>query len=186
MKIVEMDLAGAKIIEPDVYEDNRGFFYENYSMAKLSVYGITDHFVQDNHTFSRKAGTLRGLHFQLEPYAQAKIIRCTRGKVLDVVVDIRVGSPTYGKWVSVELSADNFKQVYIPKGFAHGFLTLTDDVELQYKASNYYSPDCDRGIRWNDFTIGIEWGITNPILSDKDKIAPFLTESENNFTWSDV
>lgn len=183
MKITETILPEVKIIEPDVFGDNRGFFFESYSSGKLSGFGIVDVFVQDNHSFSQKAGTLRGLHFQREPRAQVKIIRCTRGRILDVAADVRTGSPTYCRWVSVELSAENFRQLYIPAGFAHGFLTLTDDVEIQYKASDYYAPDCDRNIRWDDPAIGVDWGIENPILSAKDRNAPFLKDSGNNFRW---
>lgn len=181
MKVIDTELAGVKIIEPDVLGDSRGFFFESYSKRKLADFGIADIFVQDNHSFSQKVGTLRGLHFQQEPHAQAKIIRCTRGKILDVAVDIRKGSPTYCRWVSVELSADNFRQIYVPTGFAHGFLTLTDNAEIQYKASDYYSSDCDRSIRWNDPAISIEWGVDSPILSDKDRDAPLLKDLDNNF-----
>lgn len=183
MKVTETKLAGVKIIEPDVFGDHRGWFFESWSAHKLLELGISEEFVQDNHSFSQKTGTLRGLHFQRYPHTQAKIIRCTSGKILDVAVDIRKGSPTYCRWVSVELSADNFKQLYIPAGFAHGFLTLTDNVEIQYKTSNYYTPDCDRSIRWNDLAIGIDWGIENPILSDKDREAPLLKDVDNNFKW---
>lgn len=186
MKVIETGLAGVKIIEPDVFGDSRGWFFESYSSCKLMDFGVTDIFVQDNHSFSQKEGTLRGLHFQLAPHAQAKIIRCTRGRILDVAVDIRKGSPTYCEWVSVELSAENFKQIYIPADFAHGFLTLTDDVEIQYKASDYYAPDCDRSIRWNDPDLGIIWGIEKPFLSDKDRNAPLLKDSDNNFRWESV
>lgn len=183
MKVTKTNLADVKIITPDVFGDNRGWFFESWSSQRYSEFGISEEFVQDNHSFSLKAGTLRGLHFQRKPHAQTKIIRCTRGRILDVAVDIREGSPTYCRWVSVELSADNFKQLYIPKGFAHGFLTLTGDVEIQYKTSDYYAPDCDRSIRWNDPAIGIDWGIDNPILSDKDCNAPMLRDSDNTFRW---
>ena len=183
MQITETILQEVKIIEPDVISDERGFFYECYSYTKLADSGIGDIFIQDNHSLSLKAGTLRGLHFQRDPHAQAKIIRCTRGRILDVAVDIRAGSPAYCRWISVELSSENFKQIYIPAGFAHGFLTLTDDVEIQYKASGYYAPDHDRAIRWNDPAIGVDWGIENPILSEKDRIAPLLKDSDNSFKW---
>jgi len=181
--VTETQLPGIRIIEPDVFVDNRGFFLESYSSAKLADLGIADAFVQDNHSFSRKAGTLRGLHYQREPRAQTKIIRCTRGRILDVIVDIREGSPTYCKWVSMELSADNFRQVYVPAGFAHGFLSLTDDVEIHYKTSDYFASDCDRCILWSDPAIGVCWGIENPILSDKDRNAPLLCDSDCNFIW---
>ena len=181
MTINETSLKDVKIIEPDVFTDNRGFFLESYSSAKFLAAGITDVFIQDNHSLSKAKGTLRGLHFQLNPKAQAKIVRCTRGAVLDVAVDIRKSSPTYGKWVAFELSAENFRQVYIPAGFTHGFLTLTDDVEIQYKTSELYVKDLDRCIRWDDPEIGVDWGIENPILSEIDAIAPLLRECENNF-----
>lgn len=183
MKITKTDLPDVIIIEPDVFGDARGFFFESYSERKFMDFGISDTFVQDNHSFSQKAGTLRGLHFQRNPNAQAKIIRCSRGSILDVAVDIRKGSPTYCKWVSVELSAENFRQIYIPVGFAHGFLTLTDNVEIQYKASSYYAPDCDRSIRWDDSVFGVDWGIESPIVSEKDHNAPIIKDSDNNFKW---
>ena len=183
MVIHDTLLVGVKIIEPVVFADGRGYFFENYSYARYSEAGIADVFVQDNHSCSRVKGTLRGLHFQLSPKAQVKLIRCTGGAMLDVVVDIRLGSPTFGKWESFELSADNFKQIYIPKGYAHGFLALTDDVEVQYKASEYYAPEYDRSIRWDDPQIGIAWGVGNPILSEKDRTAPLLSGSDNNFRW---
>ena len=183
MRVTETLLPGVKIIEPDVFGDERGFFFENYSTVKLAGLGITDVFIQDNHSLSKKAGTLRGLHFQLNPHAQSKIIRCSRGRILDVAVDFRAGSPTYREWISVELSAENFRQLYIPSGFAHGFLTLTGDTEVQYKASMYYAPEYDRCVLWNDPAIGIEWGISNPILSAKDSSAPLLEDSDNNYKW---
>ena len=186
MKTVKTELEGVLIIEPIVFYDNRGYFMEYYSTRKLDTLGISSVFVQDNLSHSRKINTLRGLHFQNNPRAQAKIVRCARGKILDISVDIRRGSPTYCKWVSIELSEDNFKQVYIPSGFAHGFVTLTDDVEVQYKASDFYMPAYDRSIRWDDPDIGINWGINTPILSDKDKIAPFLRDSDCNFVWNGV
>ena len=182
MKITETELAGVKIIEPDVFLDNRGFFYESYSYAKYTEAGITDVFVQDSHSLSGVKGTLRGLHFQLNPRAQAKLVRCVRGAMLDVAVDIRKGSPTYCKWISVELSSENFKQIYLPAGFAHGIVTLTDDVEIQYKTSDFYAPEYDRCIRWNDPDIGVDWGLVeNPVLSPKDANAPLLGDCENNF-----
>ena len=127
--------------------------------------GLSFAFLQDNHSFSAQKGTLRGLHFQKNPFAQAKLVRCVRGAILDVAVDIRQGSPYFGKWTAVELSAENKQQLLIPRGFAHGFLTLTDDAEILYKADQYYSPETDRSIAWNDPAIGVVWGITSPILS---------------------
>lgn len=181
MRIVETALAGVKIIEPNVFGDNRGFFFESYSFSKFTAAGITDVFVQDNHSLSRVKGTLRGLHFQMNPRAQVKLARCMRGALLDVAVDLRKSSPTYGKWIAVELSAENFKQIYVPAGFAHGFVTLTDDVEIQYKASDYYAPEYERCVRWNDPVLGIDWGVVDPVLSDRDANAPLLSACDNNF-----
>ena len=148
--------------------------------------GINCHFVQDNHSFSASKGTLRGLHYQLNPKCQAKIVRCTRGAILDVAVDIRRGSPQYKQWVAVELSEENKKQLFVPRGFAHGFLTLTDNVEVQYKADNYYAPECDGNIRYDDPEIGIDWGGSEFILSEKDRRAPLLRErQELNFIYGE-
>ena len=140
-------------------------------------------FLQDNHSFSAQKGTLRGLHFQKDPFSQAKLVRCVRGAILDVAVDIRQGSPDFGKWTAVELSAENKQQLLIPHGFAHGFITLTDDVEILYKVDQYYSPETDRSIAWSDPAIGVEWGITCPILSLKDQNAPLLADSDANFVY---
>ena len=181
MEVIQTKLPDVKIILPRVFGDNRGWFMESWSARNLQEFGIDTEFLQDNHSFSAQKGTLRGLHFQKKPYAQAKLVRCSRGAILDVAVDIRKGSANYGKWVAVELSAENKKQLYIPRGFAHGFLTLTDEVEILYKADQYYSPEADRSIVWNDPAIGVEWGITNPILSQKDASAPLLADSDANF-----
>lgn len=181
MNIVKTDIEDVIIIEPRVFGDHRGWFTEAYSKEKFIELGIDIDFIQDNHSFSAQNGTLRGLHFQLNPKAQTKLVRCTKGKILDVAVDIREGSPTYKKWVAVELTEENKKQLLIPKGFAHGFLTLTDDVEVQYKVDEYYSPENDRSIRFDDSEIGVDWGIENPILSDKDLNAPLLKDSDANF-----
>lgn len=181
MKVTETDINDVLIIEPEVFGDDRGWFSESYNKEKFAKIGITVNFVQDNHSFSANKGTLRGLHFQNNPKSQAKLIRCTKGSVLDVAVDLRKSSTTYKKWVAVELSAENKKQLFIPKGFAHGFLTLSEDVEFQYKVDEYYSKEDDRSIRFDDPEIGIEWGNNMPILSDKDKAAPFLKDSDVNF-----
>jgi dTDP-4-dehydrorhamnose 3,5-epimerase len=183
MKLSPTQLEGVFILEPDVFGDHRGWFMETYSVFKLREQGINIEFVQDNHSFSALKGTLRGLHFQKNPQAQTKLVRCTRGSIIDVAVDIRKGSPNYRKWFATELSEDNKKQLLIPKGFAHAFLTLTDDVEVQYKVDAYYSKECDRSIRYDDPTIGIHWGSENPLLSDKDKNAPLLDDSDANFTY---
>jgi len=183
MNVLKTGIKGLLIIEPQVFGDNRGWFFESYSKQKLIELGIDCEFVQDNHSYSSQKGTLRGLHFQLDPKAQAKLIRCTRGSIMDVAVDLRVGSPTYKRWFSLELSAENKRQLFIPKGFAHGFLTLTDDVEVQYKTDEYYVPVYDRSIAYNDPEINITWGIKEPILSAKDKNAPLLRDSDVNFVY---
>lgn len=176
MKVVETRLKDVYVIEPKVFGDHRGWFMESYSKIKLSEAGIINDFVQDNQSFSAQKGTLRGLHYQLNPKSQAKIVRCTKGSILDVAVDIRKGSPMYKKWIAVELTAENRKQLFIPRGFAHGFVTLTDDVEVQYKADNYYTPEYDGSIRYDDPDIGVNWGEGEFILSEKDKNAPFLKD----------
>ena len=183
MKLTETELKGVYIVEPEIFGDNRGWFTETYSFVKFAKLGIDTVFVQDNHSFSAQKGTLRGLHFQNSPKAQAKLLRCTRGKVLDVAVDIRKGSPQYMKWVSVELSEENHRQFFIPRGFAHGFLTLTDNVEFQYKVDEYYAPECDRSIRFDDPAVGVDWGIGAPVLSAKDLKAPLLKDSDCNFVY---
>lgn len=172
------------IIEPVVHGDSRGWFCETYSRRALQEAGIDCEFVQDNQSYSARSGTLRGLHFQNEPHAQAKLVRCSRGALLDVAVDIRKDSPRYGQWVAVELSAANHKQLYIPRGFAHGFLTLTDDVEIQYKVDDYYAPAAERTIRFDDAILGIDWGISQPFLSARDAQAPGLTDCACNLTYA--
>ena len=184
MKAIETSLKDVFILEPQVFGDARGWFMESWSQRKMAEAGLAVEFLQDNQSFSAQKGTLRGLHYQLNPMCQAKLLRCTRGKIFDVAVDIRNGSPQYGEWVGVELSAENKRQLFIPRGFAHGFITLTDDVEVQYKADNYYAPNCDGNIRWDDPEIGVEWPIQPVILSDKDRTAPLLSERTNlNFVY---
>jgi len=173
------------VIEPRVFKDSRGWFFESYSVRNVEPLGIKDVFVQDNHSYSAKKGVIRGLHYQVPPFDQSKLIRCTAGSVLDVAVDIRHGSPNYAKWFGVVLSAENKKQLYIPRGFAHGFLTLEDDTEIQYKVDNFYSAEHDRGIRYDDRDIGIEWGVDSPLLSEKDSKAPYLKERGPDFLWKD-
>lgn len=181
MKITKTKLEGVVIIEPDVFGDNRGFFMESWNKKKMAEAGLDYDFVQDNHSKSTVKGTLRGIHFQKGDKAQAKLVRCVKGAVLDVAVDLRKNSPTFKQWVIVELSEENKKQLLIPRGFGHGFLTLTDNVEFLYKADNYYAPEADAGIRWNDPEIAIEWGIKNPILSEKDRFTHFLAEFNDLF-----
>jgi dTDP-4-dehydrorhamnose 3,5-epimerase len=183
MNIIKTDIEGVLIVEPKVFGDHRGWFTETYSKEKFKEAGIDIEFIQDNHSFSAQKGTLRGLHFQLNPKAQTKLVRCTKGKILDIAVDIRQGSPTYKKWIAVELSKENKKQLLIPKGFAHGFLTLTDDAEVQYKVDEYYAPECDRSIRFDDPEIGVDWGMTDPILSEKDLKAPWFKACDADFTY---
>lgn len=181
MKVVSTDIEDLFIIEPQVFGDSRGWFMESWSQKKMEEAGLFYNFVQDNHSFSAIKGTLRGLHFQKGSSSQAKLVRCVKGAVFDVAVDLRKNSKTYKKWVGCILSEENKKQFLIPRGFAHGFLTLTDNVEFVYKADNYYDPQADRNIIWNDEEINIDWGIENPILSEKDKKAPKLSESDVDF-----
>lgn len=187
MKIIKTNLEGVLIIEPKVFGDHRGWFMETYNEKNFKEAGIDIHFVQDNQSFSALKGTLRGLHYQMNPKAQSKLVRCTRGRIYDVAVDIRKGSPTYGDWYGLELNAENKRQLLIPKGFAHGFMTLTDDVEVQYKVDELYAPEFDQGIRWNDPEIAVEWPIRDiqPILSLKDEKAPLLKEAKINFEFGE-
>jgi len=183
MNFVKTRLSGVYIVEPRVFGDPRGFFMESYNKKSFEEAGLKYNFVQDNHSLSEQIGTLRGLHYQLEPKAQTKLVRVTRGAVYDVVVDIRKGSTTFGQWIGVTLSAENKKQLLVPKGFAHGFCTLEPNTEVQYKVDEYYSPEHDRSILWNDNSIGIEWPLNlTPVLSEKDQIAPLLKDAEVNFT----
>jgi dTDP-4-dehydrorhamnose reductase/dTDP-4-dehydrorhamnose 3,5-epimerase len=182
MNVTKTRFKGLLIVETDVYGDNRGWFTETYTKNKFLDNGIDVDFVQDNQSYSAQKGTLRGIHFQTNPKAQSKMIRCTRGVVIDTVVDLRKGSDTYKQWFSIELSAENKKQLFIPKGFGHAFMTITDDVEVQYKVDEYYSKEHDRSIRYDDSDIGVEWGIENPILSEKDLKAPLLKDSDVNFS----
>lgn len=181
MKVIKTELEDVLILEPVVHGDHRGFFLESWSRRDLEKAGLFYDFVQDNHSFSAQKGTLRGIHFQRGDKAQAKLVRCVRGAVLDVAVDLRHASPTYRKWVAVELSAENKKQFLIPRGFGHAFLTLTDNVEFLYKADNYYDLEAEAGVRWNDPEIGIDWPVTDPILSQKDAGAPFLRDAHTGY-----
>lgn len=185
MRIIETEVKDVFIIEPQVFGDNRGWFMESWSRQTMEEFGLNYEFVQDNHSFSAQKGTLRGIHYQKGAYAQAKLVRCIRGAVLDVAIDLRYGSTSYKKWTAVELSAENKRQLLIPRGFGHAFLTLTDDVEFLYKADNFYASEADGGIRWNDPEIGIVWPIENPIMSDKDKTSPFLRDSDVKFVYEE-
>lgn len=181
MEIFKTKINGVYILIPKIFEDDRGFFMESWDRPTMEAAGLFYDFVQDNHSLSRYKGTLRGLHFQRGTSSQAKLARCIRGAVLDVAVDLRHDSPTYKQWVSVVLSANNRKQLLVPRGFGHGFISLTDNAEFVYKADNRYVPEEDGGIRWNDPDIAVDWGIETPILSKKDQTAPFLKELEPIF-----
>ena len=184
MKIEPTLLRDVLILTPARFGDERGWFSEVFNAARMVAAGLPMAWVQDNHSMSARAGTLRGLHFQTPPHAQDKLVRCSRGAILDVAVDIRVGSPTYGKWLGVELTAENRRQLLVPKGFLHGFVTRAPESEVQYKCSDLYAPECDGAIRWNDPDIGIDWGVGEPVLSAKDAAAPFLRDFASPFTWS--
>lgn len=179
MNIIKTEIPDVLIFEPRVFGDSRGFFFESFSSKVFNeAVGQKVEFVQDNHSQSQK-GVLRGLHYQLNPHAQGKLVRCVEGEVFDVAVDIRRSSPLFGKWVGVVLSAENKRQLWIPEGFAHGFLTLSEKAQFVYKTTNYYCPESDRGILWNDPAIGIEWPELNGelILSEKDTLHPCLNET---------
>lgn len=183
MKIIDTKIPELKIIEPAVFGDARGFFYESFNQVKFeSAVGYSVDFVQDNHSRSAR-GVLRGLHYQLPPHPQGKLVRCTLGEVFDVAVDIRKSSPTFGQWVGVHLSAENKRQFWIPAGFAHGFLTLSEHAEFLYKTTDYWSKECEQAIAWNDSEVGIEWPDFDgePLLSDKDQLAPKLSEQIHVF-----
>ena len=183
MKAEKTQVDGAIVIEPDVFGDNRGWFMESYSKRKLAEVGIDVDFIQDNRSFSAAKGTLRGLHCQVNPTAQSKLLTCVRGEIMDVAVDIRKGSPTYMKWASVILSGENKKSFFIPKGCLHGFVTLSDDVEVMYKVDEFYSPADDRSVRFDDPAFGVDCGTDSPILSQKDMNAPLLADSDVEFTY---
>jgi len=180
MKFAKTDLKDVFLITPQVFQDERGFFLESYSKKKFQENGIKAEFVQDNHSKSLKKGTLRGLHFQLPPYTQAKLVRVIKGKIFDVVVDLRKNSPTFGKWQGFELSYKNFLILFVPRGFAHGFCTLEDEVEVEYKCDNFYWPQSDSGLIWNDSMLKINWPVDNPILSEKDKRQQSFTDFTRN------
>jgi dTDP-4-dehydrorhamnose 3,5-epimerase len=173
------------LIKTRRFGDERGWFSETYAEAKYAGLGVDVRFVQDNQSYSAQAGTLRGIHFQTPPHAQAKLVRCVRGAIMDYAVDLRRGSPTWGKWVAAELSADNGDQLYVPVGFGHAFVTLTPDTEVAYKVSDVYAPDCDGGVRWDDPDIGVDWPLppSGPVLSDKDRALPLLGDFDSPFAY---
>ena len=173
-----------KFIKPQRFRDHRGFFAEIYNRENYLKYGMDVELVQDNHSVSHAVGTLRGLHFQAPPRAQGKLVRCGRGAIFDVAVDIRLGSPTYGQWEGYELSAENGHQLYVPIGYAHGFVTLESDSEIIYKCTDYYAPETEGAVRWD--SCGIEWPLSSdPILSDKDAIAPALADFDSPFIYGE-
>lgn len=186
MKLLKTNLQDVKLLETTVFGDHRGFFTESYTKDKFYKVGITNDFIQDNHSLSTEPGTIRGMHYQLAPKAQTKLLRVTTGVIYDVLVDMRKGSPTYGKWEGYILSEFNHRQLLVPKGFAHGFCTLTRDVNVQYKVDELYSPEHDRGIAFDDPEIDISWPMSVTILSEKDQKHPSLKESENNFVWGEI
>lgn len=185
LDIEKTALQGVLLITPRRFGDDRGFFSESWNSDRMAEHGLNFDFVQDNHSLSNQVGTIRGLHFQSPPHAQDKLVRCGRGAIFDVSVDIRVGSPTYGQWVGYELSAENGRQLLVPKGFLHGFVTREPNTEICYKCTDYYAPECDGAVRFDDPAIGIDWGMgdTAALLSDKDAIAPMLSELNNPFTY---
>jgi dTDP-4-dehydrorhamnose 3,5-epimerase len=183
MQIERLEIPDLLLVTPRKHSDQRGFFSETFRADVFAGSGAEASFVQDNHVLSMQKGVLRGLHFQTPPHAQGKLIRCTRGAILDVAVDIRAGSPTYGRHVALELSSGNWRQLWIPCGFAHGYLTLEDDCEVIYKVTDYYAPECDRGIAWDDPALAIAWRLpaSEIILSDKDRKQPRLSDVETTF-----
>lgn len=182
MQIEETGLPGLKMLTPARFGDSRGFFSESWNRRRMAEQGLDLDFVQDNHSLSRAPGTLRGLHFQSPPAAQDKLVRCGQGALFDVAVDIRKGSPSYGKWFGIELSAENGKQLLVPKGFLHGFVTRVPDTEVIYKCTDYYAPECDGAVAWD--SCGINWGFEGPpVLSEKDAAAPALADFDSPFVW---
>ena len=188
MKLDTTPLPGVLLLEPARFGDARGFFSESWNRKRLADAGLTPDFVQDNHSMSAQVGTVRGLHFQSPPHAQGKLVRCGRGRLFDVAVDIRRGSPTFGHWFGQELSFENGLQLWIPAGFLHGFATREPDTEIIYKCTDYYAPDCDGAVRFDDPDIGIDWGLgdTAPLLSDKDAAAPLLKDFETPFVYEET
>lgn len=177
-----LEIPDVVMIEPRVFRDERGFFMESYKHSEFAAFGIQERFVQDNHSRSKK-GVLRGLHYQNPPRAQGKLVRAVSGEIFDVAVDIRKGSPTYGRWVGVNLSEENIRMLYIPAGFAHGFMTLSDVADVMYKTTDEYSPEHEAGIIWNDPEIGIEWPLAEPVLSPRDARWPGLRDAVNQFLY---
>lgn len=182
-EFTRLNIADLLLVAPRSFVDERGQFRETYKHSDFIRAGIPEHFVQDNYSRSVR-GVLRGLHYQLQPRAQGKLVSCIQGTIFDVAVDIRMGSPTYARWVGQELSSENNLMLYVPPGFAHGFLTISETAEVLYKCTSEYSPADDRGIIWNDPDINIAWGVTAPLLSPKDGLLPILQKAENNFRYT--
>ncbi|MEX5728047.1 dTDP-4-dehydrorhamnose 3,5-epimerase [Rhodovulum iodosum] len=185
MQVEQTALPGVLVLTPRRFGDHRGFFSESWNKRVLAeAAGIEPEFVQDNHSLSREGGTVRGLHFQSPPHAQGKLVRCGRGRLYDVAVDARKGSPTFGQWVGAELSFENGRQLWVPAGFLHGFATREPDTEIVYKCTDYYVPECDGAVRWDSPSIGIDWGVAGtPVLSEKDAAAPDFADFDSPFTW---
>lgn len=185
MNMIRLELRGVVLLETQVHGDDRGWFCETWSAPRMAAAGLDVVFVQDNHSYSARAGTLRGLHYQSPPRAQTKLVRCTRGAVWDVAVDVRIRSPTYGSWVAIELSVENSRQLLIPTGFLHGFVTLRDDTEVQYKCSDVYAGECEGAVRWD--SVGIDWPISSdPVMSSKDQAAPSFAKWTSPFVWDGI
>ena len=186
MQVETTPIDGLLVLTPRRFGDARGFFSESWNQRTLAEHGINLDFVQDNHSLSAQANTVRGLHFQSPPHAQDKLVRCGRGALFDVAVDARKGSPTYGYWFGIELTAENGKQLLVPKGFLHGFATREPATEILYKCTDYYAPDCDGAVRFDDPGLGIDWGLSgDPILSDKDAAAPLFADIDSPFIWEE-
>ncbi|MFH0804849.1 MAG: dTDP-4-dehydrorhamnose 3,5-epimerase [Patescibacteria group bacterium] len=183
MDFLPTKFIGAWIVQPKVFRDQRGFFTETFSQRQFTERGIDVRFVQENHSLSVERGVLRGLHYQVPPDTQAKLVRVTRGAAYDVMVDLRRGSRTYGQWQGFELSAENFSMIFIPRGFAHGFCTLQENTEFQYQVDAYYAPESERGIMWNDSTLAIRWPTATPILFEKDQQNELLAQLVSPFTY---
>ncbi len=181
-EFLPLELPGLRVIESRVFTDDRGAFLETFRRSDFARAGIAEQFVQDNYSRSSR-GVLRGLHFQKDPQAQGKLVRCLQGRIFDVAVDVRAGSPTFARWVGIELSGENHLMLYLPPGFAHGFAVLSPSADVLYKCTAEYAPDLDRGIVWNDASVGIDWPLREPILSEKDRRLPSLREADLNFRY---
>ena len=183
MRFTAMDLPGVYILEPKVFRDQRGFFFESYSREAFARQGLDYSFVQDNHARSEQDGVLRGFHFQAPPFSQTKLVRVVRGRVLDVVVDLRKGSPGFGRWLKVELSQDNFRQILVPKGFGHAYLTLEPGTEVEYKVDQVYAPESEGGLAWDDPDLDVPWPVEEPVLSERDRGWPGWSDFQTPFSY---